>query len=133
MAKQKKNILQEFERCCEAWLDFFGLKDWAIAYKIDNDPTNSACMIYHDDAIESRAVTLAINPEIDHDEVSINQRAFHEVAEVLLLKLRILAGNRFVTEPQIQEEIHNIIARLENSVFKKVKHAISRPKKLTGA
>jgi len=47
--------------------------------------------------------------------------AFHEVMELFLAKLKILALSRSATEQEIVEEIHSIIRTLENVVFKKQK------------
>jgi hypothetical protein len=56
------------------------------------------------------------------NDTTIKRAAFHEVCELMLNPLVILAESRYsVTPTAIEEATHDIIRRLENTMFKKVR------------
>jgi len=57
-----------------------------------------------------------------YNDDSIREAARHEVSECLLARLDFLAKDRFTTEEQIDEARHEIIAILENTMFKFIKN-----------
>jgi hypothetical protein len=50
-------------------------------------------------------------------DVEIRASAFHEVMELFLARVNILAGNRSCREEEMGEELHAIIKTLQNVVF----------------
>lgn len=69
----------------------------------------------------SRLATITLAKNWGHCEVTDEQircSAFHEVCELFLGRLAVLAKERFcVEEFQIDEEVHNIIRTMENAIF----------------
>ena len=45
--------------------------------------------------------------------------AFHEVCEIMLFPLRYLGECRFLTETEIDPEVHRLIRTFENVIFDK--------------
>ena len=56
---------------------------------------------------------------VEPTDFEIRKSAFHEACEVLLYPLRYLAEARFLTDSEIDPEVHNVIRTLENVLFKK--------------
>ncbi len=116
--KTTKKDFELFESECKKWIERFGLKCWEICYmhtKLGNDRT-AECSY----DMMGRTATLSLNTEIDDDMYggrSIHRDAFHEVAELLLVRIRVLSMQKRATEDDIHEEIHSIIRVLENSLF----------------
>ena len=50
-------------------------------------------------------------------DIEIDKTAFHEVCELLMMRIRFIAEARFLTDEETGEEIHNIIRILENVVW----------------
>ena len=54
---------------------------------------------------------------VSNREVKIS--AFHEVCEIMLFPLRYLRECRFLTETEIDPEVHRLIRTFENVIFDK--------------
>jgi len=120
MKTTKKNF-DLFRKECEYWMDEFGLKGWELkCYHTKTKPRNLARTSFN---TVQRWVCTTLNvdwgkyPTTDYD---IKRTAFHEVVEgALLANIRALAEERYTTQDQIDEEIHNLVRVLENTVFDK--------------
>jgi hypothetical protein len=111
-----------FKAECKKWLDYFGLKGWQIDYLHDKAEGNRACVGWK---ITGRVATITLATEwedwrsvpITDDE--IRRVAFHEVCELLLSRMTMMAKNKIANhEDAVDEESHVIIRTLENVVFK---------------
>lgn len=122
--KTTKKDFELFKSTCKKWVERFGLKGWEICYqhvKLRDDRT-AECSY---DMI-GRTASLALSTEIDDDTYghrSVCRDAFHEVGELLLVRIRVLARRRYATEDDIDEEVHGIIRTLENVLFDHCKEA----------
>lgn len=102
------------------WLDYFGLKGWRIFWKHEKLDADFAQVRYN---ILARNAVLVLNTEFDtcgYSEDQIRSSAFHEVCELLFVRLADIGKMRFVTEVEIDEEVHNLIRIFENTIFKDI-------------
>ena len=116
--KTSKAHARIFERECEYWCDYFGLKNWERWYE-------------HKELVDAVAEAAA-NPETRLSVLRVNidfkkynksdgmwelyKSAFHEVCEVMLSKISTLAQVG-CSQKMVNEEIHNIIHTLENTIW----------------
>ena len=113
-----------FKEECEKWIKMFGLTNWCVRYyhKKDSDGSTFSQTKY---AYSGKAVDVCLNinwpNDIPQSKVAfeLKQSAFHEVCEILLYPIRYLAECRYLTDSEIDPEIHNIIRTLENVVWSK--------------
>ena len=125
MAKKTSKTTEEhfkiFKEECEYWLTKFNLKCYSIYYVHDECEDAYATIQY--DCV-NRMATIFFNTDfgdIGISEDHIRETAFHEVCELLLGRLAWLAESRYLGSTDIEEELHNIIRTLENTVFKEMK------------
>lgn len=107
-----------FKAECEKWIKVWGLLEWKIYYdhlELDGDYGECCRNLIAKKATIALGKTWANINAIGSQEVKAI--AFHEVAELLLSGLDILAMARFTTANEIESERHSIIQRLENVVF----------------
>lgn len=100
------------------WLGYFGLKGWRIFWKHEKLDADFAQVRYN---ILARNAVFVLNTEFDtcdYSEDQIRSSAFHEVCELLLVRLSDMGKMRFITEVEIDEEVHNLIRIFENTIFK---------------
>ena len=118
--KTTKASYELFKKECRKWQDILGLKDWYIDFEHDLIiEGNEACA--HMD-INAKSATLILSTEwvgAVNDE-TIKMAGFHEVCEVLLCQLHMLANERFNVSPeQIVESTHSVIQVLLSVLFPK--------------
>lgn len=118
MSKTTKAHFELFQEECRKWIDFFGLKDWEVNYEHKADKDNLAGAYIN---LEGKIATfhLAIGWYSKPNDYEVRKCSFHEVCEVLLGRLQILAEKRFTTLSEINESVHDVIRRLENTLFEK--------------
>lgn len=112
-----------FKSECQKWIEVFGLKGWRVTFRhanLDND--NSARAWNTIQNLEDRVVSIGLCVDWDNDiegvtDKNIKHSAFHEVMELFLGRMVILAKYRHSTDSEINEENHNIIRTLENVIL----------------
>jgi hypothetical protein len=118
----------KFVEYCQLWLAFFRLNgDWLVRFtymdKEDMGEMNAGCAA----SLEDRQCQILLSNEWDFEptDYSLEQVAFHEVCELLLMRGYTLAikdrGKKLKKE--LTEENHAVIQRLTNSIFKEKKRA----------
>ena len=113
-----KKDFKLFQQEVHKWLERFGLKGWNVYFEHINIPGSLAQTQFN--IIERLAIfKLSTTWDIPPTPEEIKKTAFHEVCELLLSRIRIIAKSRFINEDEIDEEIHNIIRILENTIFPK--------------
>ena len=115
--KTTKKDFKEFKAECEKWVGYFGIKDWEITYRSDNDgDCRGSCASDY----ASRIAIIALGREFSDipERLEIKKVAFHEVCELLLSPLRLQGEDRFVTKNEMESSRHRIIRVLENTLFK---------------
>ena len=119
--KTKKRHFKYFKKQCQRWIDFFGLKGWEIHFQHEHQEDSMATVWY---SLEGRCLVFTLSTDtggVKPSKKNISRWAFHEVCEVLVGRLEALAKDRFVTDKEIFEEVHNIIRMLENSVWERMR------------
>jgi hypothetical protein len=106
-----------FKKCVGYWLKFYGLYGWDLRFLHQEDDDSLAYTSYN---ILNRSASVILAKEWDRPvtDRELDKIAFHEVGEVLLLRLRHIAEARFISDEETGEEIHNIIRILENVIWK---------------
>jgi hypothetical protein len=116
---EQKRRIELFTNTIYKYLDYFGLKNFRIDIEKGSNDCYGECN-YH---ITSKTATIKYGISlIENQNINDNQikkTAFHEVMELLLSKLSILSYNISYprTENEVDEEVHNIIRTMENTVF----------------
>jgi len=109
-----------FKSECLKWQDILSLKDWYVDFEHDLIiEGNEACA--HMD-INAKAATLILSTEWvgQVNDETVKMAAFHEMCEVLLCQLQMLANERFNVSPeQVVESVHSIIQVLLNVLYPK--------------
>jgi hypothetical protein len=118
--KQKINF---FKSEAKRFIAIHGLINYAVFFDSDENPECRASCEMPD---SNRQLTIGYNETWlrqtdDCDEIS--KTAYHEVIELLLAKLRLMASEKesYYSNVMIDEEIHRIIRLLENIYFDKIK------------
>lgn len=116
-----------FKKECNRWIEVFGLKEWEIEYAFTPDGEKIDAWVCFDEqngmvAIICMNANWKERDENFYNDDNIKKAAFHEVCEVLVAKLVRSAVSRFsVTEDEIVLMKHELIRRLENSMYKELK------------
>jgi len=108
-----------FVGCCKALVRHIGINDWEISYQFlesDLDTPRASTTIYDKN---NRLAGIQLHDSWDRvpSEFNIWKVAFHEVMELLLSDLSILAQSREWDYYDYDREHHRLIRILENSWF----------------
>jgi hypothetical protein len=114
-----KKDFQMFKKECEVWIERFGLLDWDVHFFHDDLPEG----MYAGTSgwYKPKNAEISLNTNVSKDYYSpkcIKETAFHEVCELLLMELRIIAQTRYIQEEDIDHACHGIIQRLLNGVYR---------------
>ena len=121
MIKTTKKDFEIFKKECRKWIDFFNLHEWDIEIFHKNDETGKFICAFSVSYPISMNAAIYLSEEWDesqsaHEEISIKQSAFHEVCEVMLSQITEMCRFTF-SEQECRQKIHNIIHKLEHSIF----------------
>ncbi len=115
--KTTKADFELFCKECYEWVKYFNLEEYEVVFK--HSKIDGAYADTWTDAQSHQAV-IRLNiawPEAP-TELTIRQTAFHEVIELLLGRIRCIAENRYIQQREIDDAVHGIIMRLQNTVFR---------------
>ncbi len=118
----KKKSMDLFIRSVLKYMEIFGMKDWEVFCEYSDDKESRA-------TCSGRSTNRVANFILSSDwikkespiEMDIDKVAFHEVCELFLWGMRLLAEGLYNTEV-VDKEIHVIIRTLENIMFFKDRH-----------
>lgn len=105
------------------WVSYFGLYNWRITVHLDEDSEEND-LAYTTFVVSNKRADIFLCADwqdIEMTDIELDRTAFHEVTEVLLLKIRYLAGKRTYNSDEIDGEIHSIISILTEKIFEKSK------------
>lgn len=121
------NKIKFFKNEIKYWINYFGLHNYSIIFDTEDDENNCACCIPNSikELNSERMITFTYSKSWVKDEDDLNEIsriAFHEIFELLLLRLRMFAENKkvLVNDREIDDEVHSIIRVMENKVFTKL-------------
>lgn len=115
--------------CCRAWVKYFGLIQWEIHYSFQEaseDSPKASCSV---EDFENRLVVLYLFNDFDSEPKAgyLNIVAFHEVMELFLSDIHMLAISREWSALEYDKEHHRIIRTLEKVVYPELKDKIDVP------
>jgi hypothetical protein len=121
MPRTSKEHFKIFVDECQRWIDFYGLNDWHFYFRHSDKHKENLAYTAVEHKSKSAVIFMTITwAKDDLFDGLIELSAHHEVCEVMNSKLRDLATSRYVTsDEEIDEANHEIITRLQNSVFKR--------------
>jgi hypothetical protein len=109
-----------FAEKCREWINLLSLGDWDIDILHENNldmphalATTEGHLLQHHGIIR---FGRSWPKEYLNDE-QIKRIALHEVIELMLIELRILAESRFLQPEEIDRSVHTIIQRLTNMLL----------------
>ena len=112
----------QFKRSVNKWLANFGLVSWEVVclHKELQEPRLAECGT---DPVGNFAdLTLGTAwGNLPCTSASLDQTACHEVLHILLAKLTTIAGERWVTERELENGEHAVIRALLQFLFPKLK------------
>ncbi len=119
MPRTTQDHFNFFKKECQFWIDFYGLKDWHVYIRHSDKDKDSLAHTHVEHKSKSAIIFMTITwAKDDIPDDLISMTAFHEVCEVLTSKLDDLATSRYVSSAdEIEEAKHEIITRLQNSVW----------------
>jgi hypothetical protein len=100
---------KKFRRFVGKWAEIFKLADWKLTYKFRQEPSHNLAECCPDAENKQAEVYLFREWDIEPTSSTLDEIAAHEVLHVLFAPLMRLAGERFVTEKELEIEEHNII------------------------
>jgi len=120
--KMTKLDIKKFKGYVGYWIEYFGIYGWEVNVNLqdkeDNDEHNMAVTYF--DILNRRAdIELGYEWNQEITDKELNKTAFHEVLEVLFSRIRTIAASRFITDSEIDEELHNLIRTLEKVICDK--------------
>ena len=109
-----KKDFERFMKECQRWISFWGLFSWRVAYAHKDLPEDNGDAGWNR---TGRVVVIRLSKSVD-DKSQIKMTAFHEIDELRFSRIRDLAMDRFATEADIDEAIHELIRQDENLIYK---------------
>lgn len=112
-----KEDFELFKKCIRYWIKHFGLYGWDVHLDHQTDKDSLAYTSYN---VPNRSVTIVLSKDWSCTKVTdiqIDKTAFHEIGELLMMRLRFIAEARFISEEEVEEEVHNIIRILERVIW----------------
>jgi len=118
MTTENTKLFNLFKEECLYWINEFSLNDWEVSFDRTDDYECVAKICWNTLA---KNATIVLSSRLDKEsshEFYIRGAAFHEVCELLLSYLVDELIPIYASE-YIQEKVHSIIRRLENTFFNK--------------
>lgn len=120
---EEDKALEYFKERVTYWLDFFGLYNWEITvHAQDEDEEEDDTLAYTTFTVDNRRADIFLSGnfgETEKSEYELDKTAFHEIVEILLLRVRHLAGKRTYDYTEMDGAIHDIIRILTAKIFEK--------------
>ncbi len=118
MPKTTKKQFEYFKSRFRVYAKVYGITEWDVIFALGTNDPYSAAEVECD--MLSMTATVKLNDNLcghDAELHSIDMDAFHEVWEIILAKLMILASERFTAQEQLESVRHEIISRVQNTHF----------------
>jgi len=110
--REGKKAFAEFKDECLRQVERLGLKDWDITIEhkelVDDDKDDAALTQFTE---EGRVAIITLNKNFTPQDP--RRIAKHEVGHVLLGRIHIIAGKRWTSEKEMDDEIESLCTRLE--------------------
>jgi len=117
--KTTEKDFELFKKECEYWIDFFGLTEWEVDILHQNHPKGGKGEAWNWNKPGDQYCQIGLCKDIEHEiYCSFEEIAFHEVCHLLLAKLYWVGSCRYAQLEELGTAEHEVVRRLENSVFK---------------
>jgi len=101
---------------CKYWIKYFSLADFEVYYVHEN--TEGARASYYANTLSMMCtIKLSVDWDYKPHKIEIQKVAFHEVCHMLIVKLGV-AACAGISKDYVDQYEHEIIRRMENSIFK---------------
>jgi hypothetical protein len=110
-----------FKTYFEEFADLFGLDDWDVDFLHENDEERLHAVSTTTGDIDQHQALIRFSkswPKSMLSKDNIKRVAMHEALEVVLMELRIIAGERFINANEIDRAVHCVIHRVSNLLLK---------------
>lgn len=117
MPRTTKGDFAFYQHEVKYWTDYFGLISWELFFSHQKDGKSLASVGWDREtgnAVFSLATSWGKLSPIN--EKTLSQSAFHEACELLLSELQNM-GTYFVKASEVNRAIHEVVRRLENTIF----------------
>jgi len=108
--------------CCKALIKVIEISDWDVSYHFfeSDDATPRASMVVHCPC--NRVASLQLYDRWDKvpSEHALWRTAFHEVMELLMVDINMMAHNREFDPSAYDREIHRVIRIMEDAWFEEM-------------
>jgi hypothetical protein len=113
-----------FVGCCKALIHQFGISDWDVAYHFfeSDEDTPRASMVVHCRFNRVASIQLYDSWDKVPSEHHLWRTAFHEVMELLLADLGMMAQSRTFDPLAYDRESHRVIRIMESAWFEEAWH-----------
>lgn len=114
-----KRDFEIFKKECAAWQKKLGLLDWQVEYHHEEDDVDYRACCSAD--YSGRCAVISLAKEWDRKPTTwdIKKNAFHEMCELMITNLAIMARSRWgFTMEDVEAAEHILIRTLENVLFK---------------
>lgn len=120
--KTSKDDFKLFKRTFLEWCVKFGLNDWEVSFRWEEPDGHEACGgIARNTPGRNATVYLYRTWTMPVTRTDVVRTAIHEFSHLLIADMEHLAGQRFVTESEIDICRESLARRFENA-FAPVKH-----------
>lgn len=101
---------------CKLWIERFGLKEYRIEFFCDEYANGARGMTEDYDNLMAMDIYFPKKLDKSTNNNKIKKAAFHEICEVLLMRLRVM-GNKYFNFELVDKEVHTVIRKMENNIF----------------
>lgn len=112
-----KGAFELFKKCVMYWIKHFGLYGWDIRLLHQEDEDSLAYTKFN---VLNRSASIVLSKNWGDrivTDIEIDKSAFHEVCELLMMRVRFAEEARFVSTEKMGEEIHTIIRTMEHLIW----------------
>ena len=115
--KTTKKDFEVFQKECEKWIEYFGLKGWFIFFQHHELNENNMAELSFHTGTRNAGIHFNASREKKPSLSEIRETAFHEACELLLAPMSDLIFEKYLQE-ETQGVCHQVIAALRNTIFK---------------
>jgi hypothetical protein len=115
-----EDLFRYFQARCKYWINHFGLHDWDVIYLCeDTEGPDGLCGCDYSQKYARIVLSNSIEFDTEDYRSEVDHIAFHEICELLLAEIRLVACERYTTPLMIDHACHGVISRLTNSIWRK--------------
>jgi len=119
MAKTTQTQFKYFQKCCDEYIEFFGLKNWTIYYQLYDFEDRSLAEVHW--KIPGNVATIYLAAQDDSDVApftmeQLRATALHEIVHLVLTPLYDCATNRYTSETEVDTACEQAVRNICNVI-----------------